>query len=560
MASSSPRWPLLILLVAVAAVFQQTWGFDFIWDDHLLVVENQSTANLADLSAMFSADLWEGTPDLDGSTGYYRPLLLVDLALTRAIAGLHPGAHHLHSLLWHLLAIVGVYWLLRAIIDVPWAAATGAAVFALHPVQVEAVAFVSARNDPMATALLVWAVLLLSGKDPRIRTLLGGAVLALCALLCKESVILAPLLLPLVCRARGPDWGARRSHLVLLGAMGAGLALRWNAGIGVPAQADAAHVAGSILPTLAHYSSHLIWPVNLPPVVHLGWPPAVPWVPAGITAVLAIGLALWGRRHVVLGLGMAGLGLAPALVAVAHTGIIVDRYLYLPMVGLSLVVAGAAARFPRQPVGFGLLAGGLAALSLAYLPSWQGDDALWRTTMNRAPSGYAAGAHGRWLEDHRYLKAAALAYGRAVEPPRPFPESCYNITRIHLALAQPGNIASVRAQAALAVGAGRKALQAGCARSPELVAPLARALAITGDWAAAETEAKTVRQDPTGWAIVVRLAARARVEDLAPLRGELATAGEQGQKLIDLVTGLIAQSGESEKAVWLRAQLVGAAI
>ena len=543
MAPSSPRWPLIILLLAVGAVFWPVLGYDFLWDDHLLVLESRLTGTLSDLPAFFTTDLWASTPDPDPDPGYYRPLLLVDLALTRAVAGLDPGMHHLHGLLWHLVAVVGVFRLLRVVVDVPWAAVTGTALFALHPVQVEAVSFVSARNDPMATAFLVWSLIYLSRRRPCSKALIGGGVLALAAVLSKESVLLAPLLLPLICRAGGRGWGAVRSHLVLLGAMGAGLCLRALAGIGLPAQADTAHLLGALGPTLAHYGDRLVWPVDLAPMIHLGWPPPVPVV-AGLIAAGLLGLlAVLGRRRAGLGLGFALIGLAPALAGVAHTGIIVDRYLYLPMVGLALMVAAVAARVPRRHVGFAGLAGALALLTGLQLPTWETDDTLWRAAMARAPSGYAAGAYGRWLEDEGRMEAAAEAYRQAVQPPRPFDTGCYNITRIHLALGRPDQ----------AIEVGRAALAAGCARSPELVAPMAVALAITGDWTAAEAAAHSVGRDPTGKAVLVRLAARARAGDLAPLRAELVTAGPTGPRLIRLVSDLIAFSGEPGRAAAVRA-------
>ena len=543
MAPSSPRWPLLILLVAVAAIFWPVLGFDFLWDDHLLVLQSRLTGSIGDLSAFFTTDLWASTPDPDPDAGYYRPLLLLDLALTRSIAGLDAGAHHLHGLVWHLVAVAGVFRLLRAIVRVPWAAATGTALFALHPVQVEAVAFVSARNDPMATALLVWSLLFLSRKAPCTKALAGGGILALAALLSKESVLLAPLLLPLVCRARRPDWGAPKSHGVLLGAVGTGLGLRALSGVGLPAQADIAHLLGALWPSLCHYLDRLLWPVDMAPMIHLGWPPPTPVLAGAVGIGLLIALGVVGRRRAGLGLGLASLGLAPALAGVAHTGIIVDRYLYLPMVGLALVVAAIAARLSLRHVGFAAVAGSLALLTGLHLPTWESDDTLWAASMARAPSGYAAGAYGRWLEDEGRLEAAAEAYMQAVQPPRPFETGCYNITRIYLALGRPAE----------AVRAGTAALHSGCAHSPELVAPMSVALAITGDWKAAEALAGSVGRDPTGKAVLVRLAARARAGDFEPLRAELVTAGPAGSRLIGLVSDLIAFSGEPGRAAAVRA-------
>jgi len=98
---------------------------------------------------------------------------------------------------------------------------------------------------------------------------------------------------------------------------------------------------------------------------------------------------------------------------------------------------------------------------------------LWQAAIERAPSGYAKGALARWLEDQGMDDDAAFWYREAVlQPPMPFQESCFNVTRIHLKRGQPQQ----------AVRVGQEALTAGCDASPELVAPLALAHALSGEW------------------------------------------------------------------------------
>jgi hypothetical protein len=322
MPPSSPRWPLLILLIAVASVYWPVSGFGFVWDDHLLIAGNPLLDSPSRVVQFFQQDLWAMSAEPGAASGYYRPLFVFDLALTRSLGGPGPGAYHVHSLMWHLVAVFGVFTLLRRIVDVSWAAAAGAALFALHPVQVEAVSFISARNDLMATALMVWALVLLSRSRPSWPAVLGGAVLALAALLSKESVVLAPALLALIARARGPGWGSKRAHGALIGALAVGLGLRLGAGVGSPDQADLPHLWAALGPTFAHSADRLIWPVELAPMVHLGWPPPLPWLGAGLGLGLCAVLAWAGRRRAGLGLGFAVLTLLPALAGVAHTGLI----------------------------------------------------------------------------------------------------------------------------------------------------------------------------------------------------------------------------------------------
>ena len=543
MAPSSPRWPLLILLAAVTAVFQSVSGFGFVWDDHLLIQDNALLRGPINVVEFFRADLWASTPDPDPNSGYYRPMFLLDMALTRVVGGPGPGAAHVHSLLWHLLAVVGVFALLRQLIETPWAAACGAAVFALHPVQVEAVGFISARNDSMAAALLVWALIPLSRTQPSRRGLVGGGLLVLAALLSKESVVLAPVMLALIARARGPGWGTIQAHVAVVTALAVGLGLRAWADVGMPAQADAAHLWGAAGPTMVHVLDRLIWPHALAPMVHLGWPPPLPVVSAAVAASLGGALVFLGRRRAGLGLAFSAIGLAPALAGVAHTGIIVDRYMYLPMVGVAVMVASAAARLPRLHAVFAAVCGCLIILTAQHLPTWESDETLWQSAMSRAPSAYAAGAYARGLEDEGKLEQAAHYYVLATAPPRPFPTGCFNVTRVHLALGRPDQ----------AITAGAAALEAGCERSAELLAPMALALALTAQWDAAETLASEVEDDPTGKTVIIELAAAARRGDMRPLNTEAAAVdGLRAQALRQQVATLIAFAGEPGLAEQVR--------
>lgn len=542
MEHNDPRLARIILLVAMLAVFVPLVQGDFVWDDHLLVVENGLTGSLSNVGAMFQTDLWGATPVPDPEPGYYRPLMLVDLAITRSIAGLNHTVHHVHNLLWHAAAVVLLMRLLERILHDRLAATIGAAVFALHPVQIESVGFVSARNDPMAVTWLLVALLLLSVRKPSAYALMGGALASLAAMLCKESVAFAPLLLAFACRARWGGWGSVRAHLAVVSGFAIAVMLRISAGVGLPSQADGEHLRAIAAPATAFYLDKLVWPFEMAPVIHFGWLPDVPWVVAALAVGVFAGLAYIGGPFARAGLMFAALGLAPAFAAVAHVGAVVDRYLYLPMVGVAWAVAAVAQRPNGRKVSIAALAV-MVALSMMQVPVWKNEATLWKASIERAPSGYAKGALARWLEDQGMDDDAAYWYREAViQPPRAFHESCYNVTRIHLKLRNP----------ARAIEVGREALDAGCEASPELMAPLALAHALEGEWNAAMRRAEGIESDPTGKAVVARLAAAAALGDLEPLRR---AATEQGPQLVDQVFMVLSRGGADTESI--RASLGG---
>ncbi len=524
------------MLVVTAAVFAPTLGASWAWDDDLLVHHNSLTGSLGNLPAMFATDLWGSTPG--GTPGFYRPLMTLGLAIDQALGGAAWTAH-LHSLLWHLLAAGLLMRLLRSMGLDARAAAAGGALWALHPVQVEAVAFVSSRNDPMAAALLLLGlVLLLRPKIDRRTHLLAGAAL-LGAALSKESALVAPGLLLLLRWGRG-DAREPARYAAPLGALAVYVLLRAGAGVELPQTGRLLDVAEA---SLAFYGGELLWPADIAPGFHLGWQP-VPG-PAGALAVAGVlalcGLA--GGRRALAGIALALGGLLPALGGVALVGLPAHRYLYLPLAGIALAVGAALRRAPALSLP---VLGGAVLLGVTRVPPtlgpWSDDLTLWTNAARVHPNPYTWGSLGR-VQDHAgLLDAAAENYARAVDSPRPLAEACYSVAAIHLKRGDPASAARV----------GLAALE-GCEPSPELVSPTVVGLAVTGDWRRAEELASLVERDPTGRVPVVRVAAAARRGDLAPLRSLAREEPDRPIKeLARQVAWILEQAGETEAALYVR--------
>ena len=498
----------LLLPAAVLAVYLPGVSADFVFDDQVLVLKNGLTDSLSRVPEMFRVGLWESVPGLAGEgKEYYRPLMLVSLAVDRAIGGFSPVVAHLQSIGWHLAAVALLYRLLLRLTEDRSAAVAGAALFALHPVQVEAVQWISARNDPMAAVFLLLSLGWLSeGERPA-----------------WKSALLSPLLLAVLCQARGRGWGDRWAYLSLLVATGVYAGLRAMAGAISP-EIPFQRLPGALGLIGSIYAERLLWTPGLPPIVNLAWAPAAPWW-AFVALIALLGAALTlGRRLALLGLLLAGLTWEPA-----------SRYLYLPLVGLGLTLAASLKERRGSTVIAAALLVLLTAASAALLPRWRDDETLWTTTLQMWPSPYAHGAYAKVLEGRGELDRAAEHYRAATAPPRPYEHSCFNITAIHLKRGDPAS----------AVRDGEAALAAGCAPSPELLGPLSLAQAATGDWQGAERSAAQVGADPTGTAVLVRVSAAARRGDFAPFD---AAAGAAAGALAEKVAWLLRQSGEPDAA------------
>jgi hypothetical protein len=491
----------LLLCGLTAAAYSGVVQAGFVFDDYALVAYNESIRSLGSIPSFFAQDLW-ASADTQVASGYYRPLMSTSLALDWRIAGDAPWAYHLHSLGWHLLAVFALHRLLLALTR-PLPALLGAGLFALHPLQSEAVVWISARNDLMAAALLLLALLLLRPVDAsRWRLGLGGA-LALCAVLSKESALLLPLfLLSLDLAEHGRPRGWPR-HALLWAAVGLHLAARSLAGVNAAASppAEGWRLLGAKLPHLvATVGGLLAWPWPLSVGRDLAsWGLGPSALVAGLLAfaLAVLGLLLTRQRLVVVGLVWAAMGLAPSVLAVADKGLFGERYLYLGLAGLGLALAGAAsgARVGRRRwLGLSLLFALPWCLVIQLrVRDWTDDGALWRAALRDTPCSYVEASLGHVHYRDGDWAAGVDMFMRALNAEPPRLEVCPRVV----------DLAGKLGSAELAVRVTEEAFARGCDFGDN-PGKLAVYLASAGRWEdAAEVARRAEPTDPRGRARLV---------------------------------------------------------
>jgi hypothetical protein len=524
MKSSSRALVALFFLTAVLFLPLALNG-DFIWDDTQLVVQNEWTHSFSNLGKMFSEDLWAATPQGAGEFFYYRPLMLVGLTVDQAL-GFGAIGHHLHSLAWHLLCVVLLFRLClkNSPPEVQQSAMVilaAVSVFALHPLQSEAMAHIAARNDAMACAGILGALLLLSPADPEPRQLWGAGACIGLAVFSKESALLAPLMLVAFDKARfgGPQNPRRYAAMLLPVGLALGLRLSLG-GAGLPIPTDWSTL-GDLFTGTGFYLSALVFPWNLTPAVsthqmHLS---LVPMLAGG-----ALLLIIW---RVTSPFGKAGLGLAllgflpaiPGLVLTENTGF---RYLYLPLAGLSLALPAVLYKCHKGLVV--LLPVVLFGLSARQLPHWQNDTAFWQQAYASAPGLQSACGLFKATE----AKALAQAPGperealfiqaepwlaKSLEPPTNA-YCCFSASRwMWDRNQQEWDLMNPQP----AINWGRLALKNGCEQSAELLVPLAVSEALLGEWDPAENRVRNLDSNPYGLRPVLLSAAALRRGDRTPL-------------------------------------------
>ncbi|HUF12916.1 MAG TPA: hypothetical protein VMN78_07455 [Longimicrobiales bacterium] len=417
------RIVVILPLVLAFVTYANSLYNGFAFDDTVIIQLNTRVHQFFDLGAIWLTPYW---PYAHGDMfGLYRPLTIFAYAIQWALGEGQAFLFHFVNVLMHVAVTYGVFRLLRALaFDAP-ASAFGAAVFAVHPVHVEAVANVVGQAEMIGAGAVVAACILYlerEGEGLRLPRTLAIAALYLGGMLAKENAIVLPALIVAVDLAqrhmrRLPLW--RRSWvdpaalLALLSAVAvAYLALRLDvlgsiggsdAGPALPFLKEEDRVY-SALRAWPEFARLLFWPMKLAadyaPAVILPAYEFTPMVTLGLfllvaTVVLAL-LTPWRPR---LGLPAAWflICILPVSNLLLPIGVLIaERTLYMPSVAVSLVAA-ALAGFRHKPSARRLLAVGAVAVLLAFTvrtitrnPVWYSTDTVLRSLLDTHPESYRA--------------------------------------------------------------------------------------------------------------------------------------------------------------------------
>lgn len=373
------------------------------WDDPNYVTENVHVRS--GLSAR--GIVWALT-----STEFanWHPVTWLSHMLDVSLFGLSPWGHHLTSLLLHLANTLLLFFALRRLTGARWRSLAVAALFALHPLHVESVAWVSERKDVLSTAFwfaALWAFARYAERPSRARYALVTLLFGL-GLMAKPMLVSLPLTLLLL-----DAWPLRRA--------GEGKLSQWRPLVVEKLPWFAMSLAASVMTWLAQrhygavvdsqlpsrfagavlgYSGYLektLWPAGLaafyphrphPPVVEVA-------VKAGVLLLLTAA-AWWARRQrpaLLVGWLWYLVTLVPVigLVRVGQQQM-ADRYTYVPLVGVFVMLAWAAGdqgtRWSRHAAG--RVAVGVAAVVVAValalgtsvqVQSWRDGVTLWERSL-----------------------------------------------------------------------------------------------------------------------------------------------------------------------------------
>jgi protein O-mannosyl-transferase len=406
--------------LAVAAITAAVWAPSvrggFVWDDQHDLIRSERLHRLGAVVEVFRHHAMWSAEQPETAIATYRPLALATLAVDYQLWRLRPAGYHATNVALHVLATLAVLLALAQLLGDVRAGAALALLFAVHPANAEAVAWINGRSEMLALgfgALALWAAA--TGR------FVVTAVALWLAMLGKETgALFAPLAIAVAILNEQTSCRRRRTAVAVVAAavvaVGAYAVMRVAAlgGSGLPAHDGAARALG---PVLARATFAALVPLRRAPVELSTWLAALSpaaragWLAAGL-ALLALLALLLARRH-----WLAAIGLAWWLLAIAPTAPIaaldypwpgLARWLYVGLPGLLVALYSAARRLaprPRAALAVAAAAFLVVAAQRAILV-WRSDDALYATMVAESPDdawawralGTARLAAARWSD------------------------------------------------------------------------------------------------------------------------------------------------------------------
>jgi tetratricopeptide (TPR) repeat protein len=393
-------WQTIGICIALAAlswlVFGQTLWHDFInYDDPRYVYENTKITSGLSISGI----VWAFTHIHSMN---WHPLTTISHMLDCQLNGLHPGWHHFTNVLLHTVAVIFLFLALQQMTGAFWRSAIVAAVFAIHPLRVESVAWIAERKDVLSGVFFMLTLLAYVHyvRLPSVRRYLVVVFVLVCGLMSKPMLVTLPFVLLLLDywpldRIRGQLWRRvlEKVPLIILSAVSSIATLVAQKGaVGYTEELPILERINNAVVSYVLYISQMFWPVRLA----VFYPHPENRLPLWgiicslllLISITVIGIVLRKQRPYLVTGWLWYLGMLVPVIGLVQVGWQghADRYTYLSQIGLYIAVTWAVAdltvswRYRRAIVGIAtILAVGLLSWGAWVQASyWRDSETLFR--------------------------------------------------------------------------------------------------------------------------------------------------------------------------------------
>jgi protein O-mannosyl-transferase len=356
------RTVYIFLVIITLAVLGQVNQHDFIlFDDNLYVTENQQINSGITLKGV----QWAFSTTSIKQTGLWNPLIWLSLMLDYQLYGLNSGGYHLTNLILHVLSTLLLFWLLNRMTGTIWRGAFVAAFFALHPLHVESVAWISERKDVLSAFfwMLTLCLYVYYTEKPIIRRYILALFSFVCALLSKPMVVTLPAIMILLDYWPLGRFELKKGNLILwqlkekmsffvLSAVFSIIVLYYPHTPDMPDDPALKHL--SLSSRLANapvsfmtYLGKTFWPHDM--AVFYPFSEHIPswqiWGAMLLITVISIAVIIMAKRLPYLFVGWLwyAITIAPVIgiiqISLIAPYAMADRYTYLPSIGIAIMLA-----------------------------------------------------------------------------------------------------------------------------------------------------------------------------------------------------------------------------
>ena len=417
--SMPQNWVIGLILVVTFLAFANTVSNGFVYDDTTQILQNESIRSFSNIPLVITKESWfwrvvqdkDPNKEAGPTTPYYRPLVMIYLMVGWRLFGDSPAGWHMLNILLHLVSVYFAFVIMRHVTKDEKLSAIAALLFAIHPLRVETVAWISGVTDLLLAVFMLpsFYLYLLYRKNQNKNYLAGSVLLFLVDVFAKEPAIMLPVFIFLyetVIVDRDRSFKDRLRPAIYYSALFLLISvvyfvMRVHAlGFMLNDKGFVSYSPIEVLMTIpiviCKYIGLIFWPVNLS-LFHGTTMVRSPWdlrfiIPSLI--VMAAAFGLWQMRRSLtarFAILWFVVNLLPVLnlSAFSEDFLVQERYIYISSIGFSLLVAMGLVRIPiekwftlgsrrmAEAALVGVIALALTGKTLAQNTVWKDDMTMW---------------------------------------------------------------------------------------------------------------------------------------------------------------------------------------